>query len=564
MATVTVVTSVPPTLELIGSALSQTLVGWLDALEVLPGGSVVVRYIKKSHQNDPGRTVFEFALFLLLVYYIIALRTRESKKDTVKFTPKEIDELCAEWAPEPLVEPVLELEAWRINAVPVVHGHNGAHVSLSSGETQVANLATYDFLNLNELDEIKKAASECISHVGVGACGPPNFYGTQDVHVRLEEDLARFLGTDAAILYGQDFVTASSVIPSFLKRGDLCVVDQGVNLAIQKALIVLRADIEWYDHNDMDHLRQILTEIKPVLDKQKPIKRRFIITEGMFANSGAIADLPKLVELKNEFKYRLFVDETLSIGVLGDTGRGLTEHYGIPRTLVDITIGSLAYSLALSGGFCVGEAVMVHHQRILSNAYVFLASLPPYSAKVASQAIEEISKLDNGKSVLVSKLHADTARVHGALSLTPSRYFQVVSSPHCPVVHLALLPAWRELLNFPPLYGNDVFLKTGRQAKFLNPFDEYYNAELFILQRVIDEVLEKTNVLVTRLKLIVEHENLPVPPPHLLINTNAGVTAPEYEKLLRAIPEAFERACGGLQLERDLLVLNDEIARYGA
>src|SRR5699024_1303029 len=153
------------------------------------------------------------------------------------------------------------------------HGHNGAHVSLSSGETQVANLATYDFLNLNELDEIKKAASECISHVGVGACGPPNFYGTQDVHVRLEEDLARFLGTDAAILYGQDFVTASSVIPSFLKRGDLCVVDQGVNLAIQKALIVLRADIEWYDHNDMDHLRQILTEIKPVLDKQKPIKR---------------------------------------------------------------------------------------------------------------------------------------------------------------------------------------------------------------------------------------------------------------------------------------------------
>ena len=76
------------------------------------------------------------------------------------------------------------------------------------------------------------------------------------------------------------------------------MVDSGVNIALQKALIVSRADIEWYDHNDVDHLEQILSQLKPVLDRQKPIRRRFIITEGLFANSGDIANLPRIVELK--------------------------------------------------------------------------------------------------------------------------------------------------------------------------------------------------------------------------------------------------------------------------
>ncbi|CAN3376976.1 hypothetical protein DIURU_001981 [Diutina rugosa] len=563
MSTVTVVTSVSPTLELIGTALGNMLVSWLEKLEAIPGGSVIVRYIKKSHQNDPGRTVFEFALFLLLIYYIVGSRTKESKSDTISFSEREIDDLVAEWNPEPLVEPVSNLEKWRLNAVPVIHGHNGAHVSLSSGEIGVANLATNDFLNLNESESIKDAARECIRNVGVGACGPPNFYGTQDVHVRLEEDLAHFLQTEQGILYGQDFVTAGSVIPSFLKRGDLCVVDMGVSLAIQKALIVSRADIEWYNHNDVKDLRRVLEELKPELDRHKKIKRRFIITEAIFANSGDIADLASIVELKKEFKYRVFLDESLSIGVLGKLGRGLPEHSNVPRSDVDITIGSMANAFASSGGFCVGEAVMVHHQRIQSAAYVFSASLPPYSAKVTSQAIKEISENTLGdESSLLIKLRRHINTVYTSLQSLPSPFFEVVSNPHCPVIHLALNPDWRRQLNFPELYGNDVFLRTGKQAKYLNSFNEYYNSESYILQRVIDLILGKANVLVTRSKQILEHENLPVHPPHLLIHVNIGVTDTELAKLIRAVPEAFAEVCESLKSEADLFVLNDKIIEY--
>lgn len=402
----------------------------------------------------------------------------------------------------------------------------------------------------------------------MGACGPPNFYGTQDVHVRLEEDLARYLDSEQAIIYGQDFVTAGSVIPAFLKRGDLCVVDSGVNIALQKALIVSRADIEWYDHNDVDHLEQILSQLKPVLDRQKPIRRRFIITEGLFANSGDIANLPRIVELKNKYKYRLFLDESLSIGVLGGTGKGLPEHYGVSRDEISITIGSMANSFASSGGFCVGVNPMVHHQRISSNAYVFSASLPPYSAKVTSQAIREILAPENldpttGKSKLMVQLHKKTVDVYDRLEAALEKLpMHIVSSPQSPMIHLRLREKVREQLNLPLMYGNSTFITTGKPAKLLNEFDEYLNLESFILQKVIDYVLEHEGILITRSKLILEHENLPVLPPHLLIMINIGVKEEELDRVVEVLPKAIENVFSNIKSEEDLLQLRDELVNY--
>lgn len=376
--------------------------------------------------------------------------------------------------------------------------------------------------------------------------------------------MAKYLDAEQGILYGQDFVTAGSVLPAFIKRGDLCVVDSGVNIAIQKALIVSRCDIEWYDHNDMEHLEQILSEVQPVLDKQKPLKRRLIVTEGIFANTGELANLPKIVQLKNKYKYRLFLDETLSIGVIGKTGKGLAEHFNIPRSEIGITIGSLANSFASSGGFCVGPRVMVHHQRIQSNAYVFSASLPPYSAKVGSQAIHEITHNLNaaGESQLIAALSDKTALLYDLLSSAQNKYFQVVSSIESPIIHLSLSVELRETLEFPSLYGNTVFLTSGKQSKFLNEFDEYFNVESFILQKIIDKVLDRTNILITRSKQILEHVNLPVLPPRLLINVNVGASDQELEKLAKVLPSIFDEVCANLRGEEDLLALNNEIAQY--
>ena len=114
----------------------------------------------------------------------------------------------------------------------------------------------------------------------------------------LERDIAQFLGTEASIIYSQGFSTVSSVIPAFCKRGDIIVADRGVSFAIQKGIQISRSTVRWYDHNDLKSLEEVLESVeKERAKKRGPLTRRFIVTEGIFENDGAMTDLPKLVTL---------------------------------------------------------------------------------------------------------------------------------------------------------------------------------------------------------------------------------------------------------------------------
>lgn len=143
-------------------------------------------------------------------------------------------------------------------------------------------------------ENLKEKAVQTLRTYGVGPCGPPGFYGTQDVHVKTEADIASFLGTPACIIYAQAFSTISSVIPAFSKRGDIIVADNAVNLAIRKGLEISRSTVRWYQHNDMDDLERVLQRIVKEQSK-KPLTRRFIVTEGLFENVGDVVNLPKVV-----------------------------------------------------------------------------------------------------------------------------------------------------------------------------------------------------------------------------------------------------------------------------
>ncbi|OBA22050.1 PLP-dependent transferase [Metschnikowia bicuspidata var. bicuspidata NRRL YB-4993] len=558
------VSSLPPSLDFLEAKLGLKVTYCLALLENVPGGLIVSRYIKSSYKDDPLRSLFEFALFIFAVHYFLSSKKKENKAEIVTFSQKEIDELIDEWDPAPLVDPVSDLEHWQLKEYHV-KGENSSHVELVGHPelSKVVNMSSLDFLDLNCSTRLKKAAKDAISNSGVGACGPPNFYGSQDVHVRLEEDLSRYLQTEQAILYGQDFVTAGSVIPAFLKRGDLAVVDSGINVAIQKALIVSRCDIEWYDHNDVEHLEQILSELDPILNKQKPLRRRFIISEGIFAYSGDVVKLPEIVELKNKYKYRLFLDETLSIGTLGSSGRGAPEHFGISRSEISITIGSLATSFASSGGFCVGVKPMVHHQRINSTAYVFSASLPPYSAKVASEAIKVITgNTDSqGNSIVMHSLNEKIRFCHKELTkaFSKSKYFEVVSDGNGPIAHLGLKANYRARLGLPELYGNGTLLTTGKPFRKLNAFSTHYNLECYLLQKIIDVFLRQHRILINRTRLVYEQENLPVQGPHLWVHANNGLSMEELKRAVTSLPHTVDEVCRRLQTPSDLLKLEEEL-----
>src|ERR1700722_3313073 len=115
----------------------------------------------------------------------------------------------------------------------------------------------------------------------------------------LEQDISDFLGTEAAIIFSQGFATISSVIPAFCKRGDIIVADRGVNFAIQKGIQISRSTVRWFDHNDLKSLEEVLDSVEKDRRKRRgPLTRRFIVTEGIFEQDGAMVDLPKLVCLK--------------------------------------------------------------------------------------------------------------------------------------------------------------------------------------------------------------------------------------------------------------------------
>ncbi|KAI9878449.1 MAG: serine palmitoyltransferase component [Pleopsidium flavum] len=369
------------------------LLGFLDEFSIhfqkLPGSAIFLRYVKSSYQNDPVRSAVELFLFLFAVRYLLAPKYSTQKQNYVTLSDEEIDELVEDWTPEPLVSPQTAFEEAENEKRPVIVGPTGPKSKLLNGRT-ITNLASYNFYNFVANETLKEKAIQTLRTYGVGPCGPPGFYGTQDVHMKTEADIAAHLGSPACIVYAQAFSTISSVIPAFSKRGDIIVADKAVNYAIRKGIQISRSTVRWYEHNDMEDLQKVLGKVTKEQAK-KPLTRRFIVTEGIFENVGDVVNLPRIVggwiELKLRYKFRLILDETWSFGILGRSGRGVTEQQNVDAAEVDMIVGSLAGPLCAGGGFCAGSDEIVEHQRISAAAYTFSAALPAMLATTASETL---------------------------------------------------------------------------------------------------------------------------------------------------------------------------------
>lgn len=162
-----------------------------------------------------------------------------------------------------------------------------------------------------------------------GLTSSPWLVGFKDAHNEFERSLAAFLGQPSAILCAQDFACVTSVIPSFAKRGDYLIVDSLVNFAVLKGCQVSRSIIRFYKHGDMSSLEQVLESVDREARRKDKLTRRFIVTEGLFEYDGWICNLERIVALKKKYKARLILDESYSLGVLGATGRGVTELWGV-------------------------------------------------------------------------------------------------------------------------------------------------------------------------------------------------------------------------------------------
>mmetsp|Transcript_5439 Transcript_5439/g.13803 ORF Transcript_5439/g.13803 Transcript_5439/m.13803 type:complete len:493 (+) Transcript_5439:269-1747(+) len=344
--------------------------------------------------------LFIEGIFVAVICYLLFQKSYKPRGVNAEaLSEKEIDELCDAWQPEPLVS-----GAFAQQQIPreerIVSEHSGAMVKIN-GESHV-NFCSYDFLNFLDEERVKDACEAAIRKYGVGSCGPRGFYGTIDVHLELEEKLAQFMGTEAGIIYSYDIATVSSVIPAFLKRGDLVMCDEAVNFAVQSGLELSRAYVKEFRHNDVADLERLLKLVAEgdVTGPPKTLNRRFIVVEGLYQSTGQIAPMPQIVELANKYKFRVLLEESASFGVLGETGRGVLEYHGMKSTDVTLICAAMSGALATVGGFCVSDNVVVDHQRLSSASYCFSASLPPFNATAALEALKLIGEEKDRLKVL--------------------------------------------------------------------------------------------------------------------------------------------------------------------
>lgn len=388
-------------------------------------------------KEDPGHVFVETALILFVLYILLfkkTLNTRALALGTTNLTPKEVEELIADWKPEPLVPAVNNVDKAACS-IPVVDKVEDSYYVLATGR-RLLNMVSFDFLGIGQGDELKKVTLKALDQYGCGSCGPRGFYGTVDSHLKTEADLAAFLGAEDAIAYSDAAATVSSCIPAFAKKGDLILADRGVTEPVQTGLDLSRSTIKFFKHGDMADLERLLKEVaaqdkatkRDVLDQ-----RRFIVVEGLYRNYGDICPLPQLLELKARYSYRLVVDESISFGTLGATGRGLAEHFNLPASCIDISTMSFAAVLGSIGGACVGTSEVVDHQRLSGAGYCFSAAAPPFTAAAASEALRILK--EQGPELL-SKMRANSLRLQEAVKNIPS--LRLVSCPESPLVHVAV------------------------------------------------------------------------------------------------------------------------------
>lgn len=365
----------------------------------------------------------EVVLFLAVIW-LIFYKDKGKKK---KLTEEEVQQLIDDWSPEPLVAEISEDDP--ALKFKLVSGRVGKRITVDG--VDCLNMGSHNYMGLLEDQSIIEAAQKSMRKYGVGSCGPRGFYGTVDVHLELEERLAKFMNMEEAVVYSYAFSTIASAIPAYAKRADVIFADEAVCFPIQKGLDGSRSRIVYFKHNDMKDLEANLEE-QAKLDRKNPRKaaktRRFLVAEGIYLNTGEMCPLKELVALRSKYKLRMFLDESVSFGVLGN-GKGVIEHLGVDKTEVDLVCSSLEHSISSIGGFCVGANFIVEHQRLSGLGYCFSASLPPLLAQAAISALDVFEQqpkifdeLQNVCAIVQSKFSNLTHFTLGGDILSPVKH----------------------------------------------------------------------------------------------------------------------------------------------
>ncbi len=278
----------------------------------------------------------------------------------------------------------------------VLGGPSGAR-SIINGK-EVINLSSNNYLGLANNPRLKKAALEALEKWGVGAGAVRTIIGNMSIHEELEKKLAEFKHVEAVLVFQSGFTANAGAIPAVVDKGDIIISDELNHASIIDGCRLSRADVIRYKHSDMKDLERVIKEVKDNYNT------KLIITDGVFSMDGDIAKLPEIVELAEKYGCLTYVDDAHASGVLGRSGRGSADHFGL-HGRVDIQIGTLSKAIGVVGGYVAGNKNLIEWLNHRGRPFLFSTAVPPSVAAACLEAINILSE----SSELTDKLW-DNAR----------------------------------------------------------------------------------------------------------------------------------------------------------
>ncbi len=236
------------------------------------------------------------------------------------------------------------------------------------------------YLGLTNHPHVKESAKAAIDKYGSGCAGSRFLNGTLDIHVALEEKLARFLGKESALIFSTGFQANLGVVSSITGRHDYIIIDEADHASIYEGTRLSFSKVIKFKHNNAASLEKILESLP-----EEAIK--LVIVDGVFSMEGDIVNLPDMIALCQKYQAMIMIDDAHGLGVLGENGRGTANHFGLTNE-TDLIVGTFSKSLASLGGFVAADANVIDHIKHTARSLIFSASATPASIASASAALD--------------------------------------------------------------------------------------------------------------------------------------------------------------------------------
>ncbi|MGQ4441521.1 aminotransferase class I/II-fold pyridoxal phosphate-dependent enzyme, partial [Streptomyces violaceoruber] len=268
---------------------------------------------------------------------------------------------------------------------PYGRTHEGFNSALATVDgTKVVNFAAFNYLALSHHPRVRQAAKDAVDRYGTSASATPLLFGETPLHHELEAEIARFIGTEAAIVFAGGHATNVATVGHLFGPEDLVVHDAWIHDSTVRGCILSGARRRSFPHNDWAALDRILTGARA------SHRRALVVIEGAYSQDGDIPDLPRFIEVKKRHGAMLMIDEAHSIGVLGRTGRGVGEHYGTDPADVDLWMGTLSKALGSLGGYIAARRPIIEYLKFTAPLHIFSTGISPANAAAALEALRVV------------------------------------------------------------------------------------------------------------------------------------------------------------------------------